>query len=106
MIFEGIDTGIEHEWNVPIKANTTRIGQNLQFSTPQFKLPTRAGWYTVNAKLSDRFDQTWMEWSFQFQVGNDICKSCDQTKQSYIESLKANIQKIKQSKSTEAKFTR
>ena len=78
----------------------------LKFQTDNFTVPSRPGWYTVNAKLSDRFDQTWIEWSFQFQVQEQACRMCDQTREAYIADLKQNIQKIKQAKSTEAKFTR
>jgi len=105
VLFEGYETGIEHEWAVPFRANETYVGQKIQFETMQFRLPSRPGWYTVNAKLSDRFDQTWIEWSFQFQVVEN-CVECDQTQDEYITQLKDNIQKYKQAKSTEAKFSR
>ena len=106
VLFEGYETGIEHEWQVPFRANETYVGQKIQFETMQFRLPSRPGWYTVNAKLSDRFDQTWIEWSYQLQVDKRLCAECDMTREGYIIQLKENIERYKQAKNTEAKFSR
>ena len=106
VLFEGYETGIEHEWHVPFRANETYAGQRIQFETDQFRLPSRPGWYTVNAKISDRFDQTWIEWSYQFQVDKRLCAECDMTREGYIQELKENIERYKQVKSSEGKFSR
>ena len=47
VLFEGYETGIEHEWVVPFRANETYPGQKLNFQTDEFQLPSRPGWYTA-----------------------------------------------------------
>ena len=105
MIYEGVETGIEHEWPVPCKANSTYVGQRIKFETDQFILPSRPGWYTVNAKISDRFDQTWIEWSFQFRVA-DGCRTCDVSRETYIAELKEKLHQFQQEKNNGDKFSR
>ena len=62
------------------------------------------GWYTVNAKLSDRFDQTWFEWSFQFKVEREICKKCKGSRDQYIEEITKIIQDYKKKRASDPKF--
>ena len=43
VLFEGLETGIEHEWNVPFKANLTSPNQKIEFETAEFDLPCYPG---------------------------------------------------------------
>jgi hypothetical protein len=68
VLFEGWPTGLSHEYPIEIRPEDTVENLSFSFQTGEFTLPTYSGWYTVEAKISDRFDQTWFEWSFQFRV--------------------------------------
>ena len=68
VLFEGHPTGLTHEYPIEIRPEETEEAISFSFQTGEFSLPTYSGWYTVQAKISDRFDQTWFEWSFQFHV--------------------------------------
>lgn len=89
VLFEGIPTGISHEWPLQIKPNETGAHVNYSFETEEFPLPLYPGWYTVNSKITDRFEQTWHEYNFQFRV-SERCRKCGQ-RSDYISELDAKV---------------
>ena len=87
-----------------MSSDQTSVNQHIDFETPNFELPSYPGWYTVNAKISDRFDQTWFEWSFQFHVEQSICTNCEGSRSQYIQKLQQLITEYKKKRTTDPKF--
>ena len=86
-------------------SDKTAVNQKFEFETSEFSVPSYPGWYTVNAKISDRFDQTWFEWSFQFQVDENTCTDCQGNRTEYIQQLRQNIDDYK-NKISDIKYQR
>ena len=71
VIFEGKPTGITNEYSLELDPQDTKMDLSFSFETPYFSLPKISGWFTVRAMISDRFEQIWFEWSFQFHVDDE-----------------------------------
>ena len=71
VIFEGKPTAITNEYSLKLDPEDTKMDLSFSFETPYFSLPKISGWYTVRAMISDRFEQIWFEWSFQFHVDDE-----------------------------------
>ena len=71
VVFEGKPTGITHEYPLKLKPENTKKDFSFSFETENFDLPKYSGWYIVRAMISDRFEQIWYEWSFQFHVDDE-----------------------------------
>ncbi|CBY09816.1 unnamed protein product [Oikopleura dioica] len=95
VLFEGWPTGFSHEYPVEIRPEETRENLSFSFQTGEFTLPTYSGWYTVQAKISDRFDQTWFEWSFQFRVDENSQEAASKRLQ-YLQEIKEKLAKYKE----------
>jgi hypothetical protein len=71
VIFEGKPTNITNEYSLKLNPEDTKTDFSFSFETPNFVLPNISGWFSVRAILTDRFDQIWFEWSFQFYVDDE-----------------------------------
>ena len=71
VIFEGKPTGINNEYSLKLNPEETKMDFSFSFETPYFVLPKISGWYSVRAMITDRFEQIWFEWSFQFHVDDE-----------------------------------
>jgi hypothetical protein len=71
VIFEGKPTNITNEYSLKLNPEDTKRDFSFSFETPSFVLPKISGWYSVRAMITDRFEQIWFEWSFQFHVDDE-----------------------------------
>jgi len=97
VVFEGKPTGITHKYSLNLKPEDTKTGYLFFFEAEDILLPenTPCGWYTVRAMITDRFEQIFYEWSFQFHLDNDSPSSTSKRLE-YLEQIEQKLKKYKE----------